>query len=68
MQSFALFGSSEEDKSCWAQSAAEAGCTEGRNADADDEEHDRRELEHVLDGVKADEHDTRYAKNNARII
>ena len=70
MQSFALFESSERDESCWARSAEEAGCTEGsRNVDAD-EEHDRREeLEHTLlvDGVKAAEHDTKYAKSNGKI-
>ena len=69
MQSFALFESSERDESCWARSAEEAGCTEGsRNVDAD-EEHDRREesLKHGLDGVKAAEHDTRYAKSNGKI-
>lgn len=66
MQSFALFDDCKRDECRWARSAEEVGCSEGsRNVDAD-EEHDRREeLEHVLlvDGVKAAEHDTRYAKS-----
>ena len=66
MQSFALVEGSERGESCRAWLPEEAGC----NADAA-EEHDRREqLEHVnvLDGfVKADEHDTRHAKNSNQI-